>query len=198
MPQTITDDDLDELELAGGGDGHSRHVATTAIAWAENPAQFTLEAPLRPAHLLLVAAEHLEMIGELDEAWAVANRAVGHPTAEPFEALPTLVSIRLSQQDLAAATELLDGYRRAGAISGDLATQLADIVESSPLGDDEAAVMRLAERWANIALLALERDGGHMGDYRTALGVRYRARRARRAEHDELDDDFVEECDAGD
>ncbi|HLT67688.1 MAG TPA: hypothetical protein VKZ73_07430 [Microbacterium sp.] len=196
MAQTITDDDLDELELSGRGDDHSRHVAMTAIAWAEDPARFVLEEPLTPAHLLLVAAEHLEMLGELDEAWVVANRAAEHPTAAPFEALSTLVSIRLAQGDLTAATELLDGYRRAGAITADLAAQLADVIEASPVVDDEAGAMRLAERWANIALLALERDGGHMTDYRTALGVRYRTRRARGARHDELDDDFVDEFDA--
>lgn len=198
MAQTITEDELDELEMSGRGDDHSRHVAMTAIAWAEDPTRFALEEPLTPAHLLLVAAEHLEMLGELDDAWAVANRAAEHPAAGPFEALSTLVSIRLAQRDLAAAAELLDGYRHAGAITADVAAQLADVIEASPIVDDEGGAMRLAERWANIALLALERDGGHMTDYRTALGVRYRARRARGAQHDELDEDFVDEFDAAD
>lgn len=151
MAQTITDDDLDELELSGRGDDHSRHVATTAIAWAEDPARLALEEPLTPAHLLLVASDHLEMLGELDEAWVVANRAAEHPTAEPFEALSTLVSIRLAQHDLAAAAELLDGYRRAGAITADLAAQLADVIESSPIVEDEAGAMTsstpLTEEW---------------------------------------------------
>ncbi len=164
--RTIDDGDFDTLqfETPGSEGERNRRIADTTIEWVDHPEQYALVPPLRATHMLLVAAEYLEMDGAFEEAVALAERAAAHPSAEPGEAAPTLVGIHLARDDLDAVTALLADYRRRGAVTGELAAQIADVLEGRPhLSDEDDQVLALAERWASIAIRLIEQTGRASG-----------------------------------
>ncbi|MGX5695969.1 hypothetical protein ACWKWP_07210 [Agromyces soli] len=182
MAQLITDDDLDGLELRASADpNHHVERAELLLRWATDTESFALDDDVRQAHLLLVAAENLEMAGELDRALALARRAAEASDAVPGEVSSTLVSILLARGERDAAIAEADALRAAGL--GEWWPLLA-VAEVFELADELA----LAERWFVIALRVVERDAEHDADDRlTALAGRYRVRRDAGKDEDVLD-----------
>ncbi|MFC9919519.1 hypothetical protein [Agromyces binzhouensis] len=181
MAQLITEDDLDELELrVADGRGHVAR-ADLLERWATDDAAFELAAGVRRAHLLLVAAEHFEMAGELDRALAVARRAAEASDAEPHEATGRLVAILLALGERDAALHTADALRGSG--SGQWWRHL-HVAESFEFADE----LELAERWFVITLRLIERDPEHdVADRLIALSGRFRVRRDAGKPEDVLD-----------
>jgi hypothetical protein len=183
MAQLITETDLDDLELrVADGNGHVGR-AELLERWATDAAAFELEDGVRRAHLLLVAAEHLEMAGELERARSLARRAAEASDAEPHEATGTLVSILLALGERDAAVAAADGLRGAGSEEW---WRHLDVAESFELADELA----LAERWFVITLRIVERDPDHdVADRLIPLSGRFRVRRDAGKPEDVLDAD---------
>ncbi|WP_430645638.1 hypothetical protein [Agromyces sp. GXS1127] len=181
MAQLITETDLDDLELRVVENGG--HVARADLLerWATDAAAFELDAGVRRAHLLHVAAEHLEMAGELDRALAMVRRAGEASDAEPDETTGTLVSILLALGRRDAAVEAADALRGSG--NGEWWRHL-DVAEAFELADELA----LAERWFVITLRVIERDPDHdVADRLIPLSGRFRVRRDAGKPEDVLD-----------
>jgi len=181
MAQLIREDDLDVLELRVA-DGRG-HVARAELLeqWATDATAYELDDGIRRAHLLLVAAEHLEMAGELDRALAVARRAAEASDAEPHEATGRLVSILLALGDRDAALGMADELRGSGSEAWWRPLHVAEAFEFA----DE---LELAERWFVITLRIVERDPEHdVADRLIALSGRFRVRRDAGKPEDVLD-----------
>lgn len=182
MVQLITEDDLDGLELrVSAGANHHVERAELLERWASDTGEFELHADLRRSHLFHVAAEHLEMAGELDRALQLVQRAAEASDARPGETTSTRVSILLARGERDEALAAADALRAAQV--DDWWQQLA-VAEVFELADELA----LAERWFVIALRTVERDPEHDADDRlTALAGRYRVRRDADKGEDVLD-----------
>lgn len=182
MVQRVTEEDLDNLELrVSAGPAHHRERAELLERWASEPDAYELGDGVRAAHLLLVAAEHLEMAGDLEQARALARRGAEASDAVPGEAAGTLVSILLDLGERDAAIAEADALRAAPSDDWWSALHVAEVFELA----DELA---LAERWFVIALRSIERDDEHDADDRlTALVGRYRVRRDADKDEDVLD-----------
>lgn len=182
MVQLITEDDLDGLELrASASPNHHVDRAELLERWASDTEAFELHADVRRSHLFHVAAEHLELAGELDRALQSVRRAAEASDARPGETTSTLVSILLARGEREEALAAADALR--GAQVDDWWAQLA-VAEVFELADELA----LAERWFVIALRTVERDPEHDADDRlTALAGRYRVRRDADKGEDVLD-----------
>uniref|UniRef100_UPI00339153DA hypothetical protein n=1 Tax=Agromyces zhanjiangensis TaxID=3158562 RepID=UPI00339153DA len=121
MAQLITEDDLDVLELrVADGRGHVAR-ADLLERWATDAAAFELDDGIRRAHLLLVAAEHFEMAGELDRALSAARRAAdavrGRPAVDGGALVAGLAGQLLGGAEaLAAASAGLDSDGAAGLL----------------------------------------------------------------------------------
>ncbi|PPL17334.1 hypothetical protein [Microterricola pindariensis] len=180
MVTLITEDDIDELELrdfderAGSSTGGvAEHLEKAAIfeSWATDADAYTLDDGVTPAQLLIVAAEHLQMGRDYDEAFRLALAAAGHPSAQRFEAHPTLISLHLELDQRAEALALADEVRTAGAPELGIYEAIASSFEIA----DELA---LAERWYAIALRALDKVNLESpADRLSLLSGRYRVRR---------------------
>ena len=176
-PRTITIDDVEALELSevrGGAETREtrlRERVETFVDWAVDRERYVLDDSVTSAHLLLIAAEHLESLRELDRALDLAERAAASDDVAPFEATPTLVSIRLARGETAAAVSLADELRRGGTDDALLVEQVAEAFE-------HAGELAAAERWNVIGLRLLERLGDADAYQRSSfLSGRYRSRR---------------------
>ncbi len=180
MGTLITEDDIDNLELrdfdevAGSVTGGvAEHLEKAAIfeAWATDSDAYRLEQGVTPAHLLIVAAEHLQLGRDYDEAFRLARAAAAHPSAQPFEAHPTLISLHLELDQREDALALADEVRTGGAPELGIYEMIAENFELA----DELA---LAERWYAIALRALDKvQLESPADRLSLLTGRYRVRR---------------------
>lgn len=190
MTTLITEDDIDELELRDFDEttgsvtgGVAEHLEKAAIfeEWATDAASFTLDAGVTPAQLLVVAAEHLQLAHDTAEAFRLAVAAREHPSAQPFEAHPTLISLHLENDERDAAIELADEVRKTGAGELGIYEMIAENFEIS-------GELALAERWFAIALRALDKVGiENPADRLSLLTGRYRVRRDAHKPLDVLD-----------
>lgn len=180
MATRITEDDIDELELrdldpvtGSITGGAAEHLEKAAIlqAWATDSAAYTLDEAVTPAQLLVIAAEHLQLGHDTDNAFRLARAASEHPSAKRFEAHPTLIGLHLENGELEAAVALADEVRRNGADELGVYEMIASSFEF-------AGELALAERWFAIALRALDRVGlASEHDRVSLLAGRYRVRR---------------------
>ncbi|GAA3873008.1 hypothetical protein GCM10022381_15030 [Leifsonia kafniensis] len=190
MTTQITEDDIDELELrdfdeatGSATGGVAEHLEKAAIfeEWATDADSYTLDDGVTPAYLLVVAAEHLQMANDTTEAFRLARAAREHPSARPFEAHPTLISLHLESDELDAALALADEVRKGGA-------EELGIYESIAESFELVGELTLAERWFAIALRALDRVGLESPlDRLSLLSGRYRVRREAEKPLDVLD-----------
>ncbi|AMB58034.1 hypothetical protein [Microterricola viridarii] len=190
MATLITEDDIDNLELrdfdevAGSVTGGvAEHLEKAAIfeEWATDADAYTLDEGLTPAQLLVVAAEHLQMGRDYEEGFRVARAAAAHPSAQPFEAHPTLISLHLELDQRDEALALADEVRTGGASELGIYEMIASSFELA----DELA---LAERWYAIALRALDKVNLESpADRLSLLSGRYRVRRDAGKPQDVLD-----------
>ncbi len=181
MAQLITEAELDDVELrVADGRGHVER-AELLERWATDATAYELADGIRRAHLLLVAAEHLEMAGELERALAAARRAAEASDAEPHEATGTIVAALLALGRRDDAVGEADALRGSG--SGDWWRHL-HVAEAFELADE----LELAERWFVITLRIIERDPEHdVADRLIALSGRFRVRRDAGKPEDVLD-----------
>ena len=180
MATVITEDDVDELELrdfdpttGSVTGGIAEHLEKAAIfeQWATDAENYRLDGGLTPAHLLVVAAEHLQMAHDTAEAFRLVEAARAHSSVKPFEAHPTLISLHLEQDDRTTALALADEVRTTGSDDLGIYQQIAE-------GFEIAGELALAERWYAIALRALDKVGLESTSDRIALlAGRYRVRR---------------------
>ena len=180
MTTVITENDIDELELRDFDEatgsitgGAAEHLEKAAIfeEWATDADSYTLSDGVTPAHLLIVAAEHVQMAQDTAEAFRLARTASEHPSAEPFEAHPTLISLHLESNELEAAVTLADEVRTGGADELGIYEMIAESFE-------DAGELTLAERWFAIGLRMLDRVGVESpNDRLSLLSGRYRVRR---------------------
>ncbi|MEL4317884.1 hypothetical protein WJX64_02600 [Leifsonia sp. YIM 134122] len=190
MTQLITWESIEGLErraprLVATPDQH-RAVAETITSWATDAASFYVDDGITRAHLLLVGAEHLEMAGDLDGARRLAETAAAHPTAEPFGAYPTLISLAFASGDTDQAVALADEVRAASDAGLHIILMIAETFELN--GD-----LARAERWNTIG--ARRASAGSLSpteQYLTFLGGRFRARRDAGKPLDGLDDEAQE------
>lgn len=190
MPVRITADDLDRLEDAEPDEDDPefaawhRATAVTLESWGSDAAAFELVADeLSTAEVLLAAAEHFAMAGDVADALRLGQVARRHPSAEPFEAHAQLVGFHLADADPDAATALADEVRAAGAVDPELAEAIA-------MEFDIADEFEQAERWYTIAVRGLEAEGDRESEaYEFALIGRHRARRELGAPIDAIDED---------
>ncbi len=190
MTMLITEDEIDELELRDCDEttgsmtgGAADHLEKAAIfeQWATDADNFTLGGGVTPAHLLIVAAEHVYMAHDTVEAFRLARAASEHPSARPFEAHPILIGLYLESDDLDAAAALANEVRTGGADEFGIHEMIAVCFES--VGE-----FTLAERWFAIGLRALERVGAEGPEEQLSLLTgRYRVRRAAAKPLDMLD-----------
>lgn len=180
MATLITEDDIDDLELrdfdeASGSvtGGAAEHLEKAAIfeEWATDADSYELGDGVTPAKLLIVAAEHLQLAHDTAEAFRLARAAKDHPSAQPFEAHPTLISLHLDDDELSAAVALADEVRAGSADELGIYQMIAESFEL-------AGELTLAERWFAISIRVLERAGVESPDDRMSLLTgRYRVRR---------------------
>lgn len=180
MATLITEDDIDDLELrdldeATGSvtGGAAEHLEKAAIfeEWATDADNYELGDGVTPAHLLVVAAEHLQLAHDMAEAFRLASAASEHPSAQRFEAHPTLISLHLENNELDAAVALADEVRKGGADELGIYEMIAESFEM-------AGEVTFAERWFAIGLRMLDRVGLESpGDRLSLLTGRYRVRR---------------------
>ena len=144
--------------------GVAEHLEKAAIfeQWATDADSYTLDGALTPAHLLIVAAEHLQMAHDTDEAFRLVEAAMAHSSVKPFEAHPTLISLHLEQEDRVTALALADEVRTTGSDDLGVYQQIAE-------GFEIAGELALAERWYAIALRALDKVGLESPSDRIAL-----------------------------
>lgn len=190
MSTLITEDDIDELELRDFDEttgsvtgGVAEHLEKAAIfeEWATDAENYTLDAGVTPAQLLVVAAEHLQLAHDTVEAFRLAFAAQQHPSARRFEAHPTLISLHLENDELEQAMALADEVRKTGADELGIYEMIAESFEIS-------GELALAERWFAIALRALDKVGIENPSDRIALLTgRYRVRRDAQKPLDVLD-----------
>jgi tetratricopeptide (TPR) repeat protein len=178
MAQRISIDDVDRVDMSGRG---PLRIAETMIEWAENPEQYELDEVVRPVHLYLIAADRLESLGDLEGAWALAEKAAAHPSAGPFEAHPNRISIRLEQGRIDEARALADEIRHSSIEDISVIEQAAESFELADLLTD-------AQRWNAIGIRVAEQLYGEESEgalrFTTA---RYRVRRAAALPRDVLD-----------
>jgi hypothetical protein len=180
MTTLITEDDIDELELRDFDEatgsvtgGAAEHLEKAAIfeEWATDADRYVLGEGVTPASLLIVAAEHLQLGHDTTEAFRLALAASEHPSAQPFEAHPTLISLHLENDELEAAVALAAEVRTGGADEIGIYEMIAESFEI-------AGELTLAERWFAIGLRALDRAGVESpADRLSLLTGRYRVRR---------------------
>lgn len=109
MPRTITEDDLYELEFAVPEKGQSteamlRERIDLVFGWANDP-DIVLEDGLTRAHLLCVAAEHCQTVGDLSRSVDLAYEAVTSSDADASHAIPVMITalFELGRDDEAMA-----------------------------------------------------------------------------------------------
>lgn len=180
MVTLITEDDIDNLELRDFDEatgsvtgGVAEHLEKAAIfeEWATDDEAYALEEGLTPAQLLIVAAEHLQLGHDYEESFRVARAAGEHPSAQPFEAHPTLISLHLELDQREQALRLADEVRAGGASELGIYEMIASSFEL-------AGELALAERWYAIALRALDKVNLESPtDRMSLLSGRYRVRR---------------------
>jgi hypothetical protein len=181
MVTLITEADFDGLETGSNGTNHQVERAELLERWATDTEAFELADDVRRAVLLLAAAEHFEMAGELDRALDLVRRADEASDAEPHETTGALVSILLARGERDAAVAASDALR---ASQTEAWWRYWDVAEAFELADELA----LAERWFVITLRAVERDPEYdVGDRLVALTGRHRVRRDAGKPEDVLD-----------
>ncbi len=181
MPRRITLDDVEEMEISGGGTEHQRAMVATLREWATDSSRFVLDDDVSPVYLLTVAAEHLDMLGEPDEALSVAEQARSLPQAGAIEVHPTLISFALARGDREEANRLAAEVRRSGLATALDAEQIAESFELADLPIE-------AQRWFAIGLRIVTRDdqeGSHQ--HLVLASGRFRVRRAAGLDWDVLD-----------
>jgi hypothetical protein len=126
-------DDVEELELSGSGAQRQRKMVATFREWATDSSRFVLDDDVSPVYLLTVAAEHLEMLGQPDEALCLAEQARSLPQAGAIEVHPTLISFALARGDREEANRLADEVRRSGLATAYDVEQIAESFELAGL-----------------------------------------------------------------
>ncbi len=190
MATLITEDDIDNLELRDFDEstgsvtgGVAEHLEKAAILeeWATDAESYELDEGITPAHLLIVAAEHLQIGRDFEEAFRLAREGREHPSAQPFEAHPTLIGLHLELEQRSEAIELADEVRASGADELGIYEMIAETFEL-------AGELAVAERWYAIALRALDKvQLESPADRVSLLSGRYRVRRDAQKPLDVLD-----------
>lgn len=128
----------------------------TLVTWARDRERFTLGEDVTSTHLLCVAADFLEGIGELDEALDLATEASIARDGRVFEAHPVLITIHLSAGRVDEALRLADEVRAAlrsmpDIVDDMLVERIADLLEFADAPEsDRARLLAAAERWYTI------------------------------------------------